>query len=132
VQQAPVKASLAALIDSLRNLPGQFSLSSPAHWQFSADPSSFAALFDYGDSAVVRLVDCLNSREPATATLDGHRVTLGVMCGYALQLMASATEYEDDPRGWAGVILPRATPAQLDAAKKAWQEILRRHAYSIQ
>jgi hypothetical protein len=57
---------------------------------------------------------------------------LGVMCGYALQLMASATEYEDDPREWAGVILPRATPAQLDAAKKAWQEILRRHAYSIQ
>jgi len=57
---------------------------------------------------------------------------LGVMCGYALQLMASPTEYEDNPDGWAGVVLPRATPAQLDAAKEAWQDVLHRRAYSIQ
>lgn len=124
--------TLSALLDSLRRVPGEFSLSPASMWRFSGDPSVFVALFDYGDSAVARLVDCMDRSDPVIATLNGKPVVLGIMCATALQRIASASEHEDASDKWTGVIEPSATPVQLKAAKKAWQEVVARKAYRLQ
>jgi hypothetical protein len=132
-QQAARRSSapLPVLLDSLRRLPGEFSLSPGKVWQFSGENAVFSALFDHGDSAVVSLVDCIDRSDLAVATLAGRHVTLGVMCGMALQRMASATEYEDGPGGWAGTIAPTATLVQLREAKQAWQKVIAKRAYKV-
>ena len=131
VTEAPSpRVPVAALVDSLRGLPGAFTQSPAKVWLFSGDQSVFTALFERGDSAVVALVDCIDRSELVAATVGGKRVAFGVMCATALQRIASATEYEDSG-DWAGIIEPTATSLQLREAKKEWERVVAKRSYQL-
>lgn len=129
--QAPSAATLDQLVDSLANVPGSFVLEG-AVWRFIGSQEALLALAGGGDSAVTRLVECIDRDTHARATVDSTAVLLGAMCAYALSHVAYATEFEDDPdANWPGVVSPGATPEQLQAAKRAWQEVVRLRRYRL-
>lgn len=130
-----VPDSLDRLIGVLRKLPGSFQRIRPGGpHAFTGDREIILAISAFEDSAVVRLVDCLDDLEPATATLNGERVPMGVMCAEALRFTASyeATDEDGDiDATWPGYFNLPASPEELRAAKRAWQEVVREKRYMI-
>ena len=119
--------SLTVLIDSLTRIKGEFTSWEQGRWEFTGDASVRRAFDAYGDSAVVRLVECLDRIEPAQATVRGRRVPMGVMCYWTLRRLAYY-EWYDDPEyreGWPGEIPPTASPEELRAAREAWSAVVR-------
>lgn len=57
---------------------------------FTGDRDIIYAFSTFEDSAVVRVVECLDDLEPAAATLDGDPVPMGVMCLEVLRCTASS------------------------------------------
>lgn len=128
---AAAEATLSQLVDSLRNLPGTFSLEG-AVWRFQGRQDVFVMIAGRGDSAVERLVECIDRSDSTLARVEGQSVLLGAMCLYALRHVAYATEYEDAPDTvWAGEVGPMASPEQLAAAKRAWLEVIRQRRYRL-
>ena len=134
---SPQADSLSRLLNALQRLPGQFVRGSTGArtYEFVGERSLLGAFAAFGDSAVRRLADCLDSREPAAAIAKGRRVALGTMCYVALTTIAyhEATDESGDSRGgWAGVVLsPVASAARMRAAKRAWLTVVREHAYVL-
>jgi len=133
VVRAPDSAlrdKLDALIDSLAKLPGQFTLVG-AQWRFSGNQESFRLLASHGDSAVAKLIDCLDRTDSSAVTVYGRRVVLGAICYAALQRMAYPTEEEDGAGDWPGFVEPTATSSQLRAAKQAWRDAYDKKRYRL-
>jgi hypothetical protein len=128
---------LAELIDSLSRLGGTFDRGGLGHWEFSGDQQLFGQIAAFSDSAVVRLVQCLDDTLPARARADNRPVPRGFMCYTALERTAY---YEWDPREyhnatnhrWPGVLEPSAHPAELRAARAAWAEVVAKKQYSLE
>jgi len=130
-QPAATTPGLAALVDSLSRVRGQFSLVG-AQWQFEGDDGVFRSIAELsGDSTITALVACLGDTTPVAATVGGKPVLKGAMCYSALHRVAYSTEQEDGSGTWTGVVEPNATASQLRAAQKAWQDVVRRRRYRI-
>jgi hypothetical protein len=126
--------SLGALIQRLRVLPGSFEARAVSEVvRFRGETTLLVAIADFGHEAVKRLVDCLDDAEPARATFRGDAVPVGAMCYEALRMTAyheATDERGDVVTGWPGYIRS-PTLDQLRAAKAAWQDVLRRRAYTL-
>ena len=121
---------LDGLISLLQVIPGSFEELSVGG--FSGDTAIFEAIADYKDQAVEYLVNCMDSMEPAKATkgAEGRPVPLGVMCYVALRYTAY---YEPEVgEDWQGIIMSEfPTFNELQSAKEAWKEIIRKGAYNL-
>lgn len=131
--QADGERPVALLIDSLRSLTGQFELLPENRWSFVGSSGVFGEFVPFGDSAVVRLVDCLDGPGEGVATVGGRRVPIGVLCAWALRHVASfESGAEDEVNGtWPGAVEPTATRAQLEAAALAWRQVVAAHRYRL-
>ncbi len=122
---------LSTLLDSLSRLRGEFR-SSPGGWEFEGDRRIFEAIAAHEDSAVIRLVHCLDDAEPSRATVGDKAVSVGFMCYSALTLMAYSLYHEDaDEPQWPGLLEPDATPARLREAKEAWSRVIAEKRYRL-
>lgn len=131
--QSQALVPLQALLGSLARLPGDFTAWDQGPWEFTGDAQLLRAFDDHGDSAVVRLVECLDRSEPARATAKGKSVPVGVMCYWALRRLAYF-EWHEDPAyadGWPGEIEPTASLEALRAAKQAWAAVVREKRYRL-
>jgi hypothetical protein len=131
IARADTGDSLTALLQQLHNARGEFMRGSNGTWVFSGNQTLLGSFYPFGDRAIAKLVDCLDDSDLTRVTLQSKPVPVGVLCGLALQRMASATEHEDDAGDWPGVILPTATPDELRAAKAAWKVVLESGRYRI-
>lgn len=132
--QAVPSDSLAALIGTLKHVPGRFEQGVNGVMVFKGDRNIFRAIREFEDNAVVRLVACLDDTMQAAATSNGRNVLTGVMCDQALKATAyyeAVDERGDADPTWPGYISPDATATQLRAAKKAWEVVVRKRAYVI-
>jgi hypothetical protein len=123
--------TLSTLLKGLRKIRGSFVVADNGTWSFTGDHALLASFYPFGNEAVASLVECLDDLEATPVMLQNKPVPVGVMCGLALQRMASATDHEDDAGDWPGVVLPTATPEQLRAAKDAWKVVLETRRYQI-
>jgi hypothetical protein len=101
--------------------------------RFRGETALFVAIADFKDEAVRRLVECLDASQPARATFRGAPVPLGAMCYEALRMTAyheATDERGDVVPGWPGSIRS-PTLDQLRRAKAAWQDAVRRNAYTL-
>jgi hypothetical protein len=117
------------LIDSLGRVSGQFEQEQSGQWGFASGVALFEAIGTFGDSAVSRLVACIDDLTPAAALLRNRPVARGVMCYQALRHVAYAEPEGSDTGEWPGVVSPTATANQLRAAKRAWTDIVRARSY---
>jgi hypothetical protein len=136
VRTTSVADSLTALIARFPTVPGALGEHLP---DFTGDQAVFLAASSLGDSAVARLVDCMDSDVGVAATLHGKPVTLGVLCYLTLNITAYYEPYEahaeNDPHRydrWPGYLTLPTTSARLRAAKRAWQEVVHKHAYVLE
>lgn len=121
--------SIAAVIERLRTVPGRFVQLPTRLWELQGMDSVLEAFVPFRDSAVVRLVGCLDQREPTATALDGRPVRLGVLCFEALTHVAYAEPEGSESGDWPGVIFPTATEDQLRAAKATWESVVRNRGY---
>jgi hypothetical protein len=94
----------------------------------------FSQIRALGEDVVPTLVACLDSEIPATATMEGRRVPLGVVCMEALERTAiyEATDSSGDiDPDWPGYTLPTSTAEERRAAKAAWLIVVRKKAYLL-
>ncbi len=99
-------------------------------WEFIGDEQTLNAFGAFADSAVVRLVDCLDAGESTQVRVRGRQALLGVLCYTALRRVA----YVERPPGrqpWDGVVPADATIEQLRRAKVAWQEVVKKKLYHL-
>jgi hypothetical protein len=75
----------AAAIEQLRALPGEFAYidAERTGYLFHGDERVFLRVGAADSLIVPALIDCFGRSEPATATLDGTPVPLGIMCWQA-------------------------------------------------
>jgi hypothetical protein len=127
------EGTLDRLIDSLRLLPGRFELLPENRWTFIGSSTLFVEFVPFADSAVVRLVDCLDAPGEGNAIADGRRVPIGVLCSWALRHVASFESGEEDEVNgtWPGSVEPTATRPQLEAAGRAWRLVVEQHRYRL-
>jgi hypothetical protein len=117
-------------IEGLVNLPGSYSPTDEGAWVFSdAMHPAIGNIWVLPDSALVRLVACLDRSEPATATVEESPVPLGVICYEALRYGVRPTGFEDG-EDWPGFIAPTATSEGLAAARRAWQDVVAEGSYA--
>jgi hypothetical protein len=88
--------SLGRLIGRLAQLGGEFKRARHTKgWIYESQSTSiFAAIREFRDSAVVRLVDCLEDGRLSTTHADGRLVPVGAMCYQALRHVAYYESYE--------------------------------------
>jgi hypothetical protein len=111
---------------------GEFGFSSITQsWEFVGDAGPLNAFGDFADSAVTRLVDCIDADSPAQVTVRGRRVVLGVLCYAALSRVAYVERPPDERRPWPGTLGSDATMDQLRRAKRAWQAVVKRRLYHL-
>lgn len=134
-EQSPLDTvSLDALLDSIRVIKGQFIDYQGVYWEFSGNRAVFSSFNRFKDSALVRLVDCLDRTDPVAATANGEPVALGFMCYKALEQVAYyESDYEDPTTevGWPGILDADASETQLIAAKRAWQKVVTERSYVL-
>ena len=126
-----VRDSLDHLIAALATLRGEFRHAPPyGGWEFRGNQRLFAALAQFGDSAVQKLVACLDDTTKSNVSVEGRPVLLGAVCYEALHHVA----YVETPASelpWVGDISPTATPDALRRGKGAWMEAVRTHSYIL-
>jgi len=127
----PIGDSLGVLTGRLSQLPGSYSIGAHGQWVFSGDRALFRAIAEHRDSAVTRLVDCLDDTTASLATVEGRRVPVGVLCYEALLFAAYAEPEGIDTGEWSGTVMPSATTQDLRDAKSAWLEVIQRRGYRL-
>jgi hypothetical protein len=130
-QAATQSARLTAVMGGLKTLTGEFTQTPQGGWEFQGDTSLFVNLRYAGDSAVARLVECLDRTERATATVNAEAVSLGALCSHALDRLAYPTSLGEGAESWPGHAPPTAHRAELSAAKEAWQGVLSTGRYKL-
>ena len=121
--------SISALIERLRTASGRFVELPTRLWELQGVDSLLEAFAPFRDSAVVRLVDCLDRTEPTAMTVGGRPVLLGALCFEALTHIAYAEPEGSETGEWPGVVFPDAAGPQLTAAKSAWAAVVRSRGY---
>ncbi len=98
-----------------------------------SDKAAIAEVVGEGSDATIdQLVECLDDQTPSATTLKGQQVPTGVLCREALGqiIYYEATGPNGDIAAkWPGNIAPTATGADLQAAKRAWQEVVAKKLY---
>jgi hypothetical protein len=126
--------TVAVLIERLRELAGTFPSSQSVGGEFTGDRELLVRLAEYKDSAVVKLVDCLDRTDSARATAEGQPVRMGVMCYLALSHTVSyeaADSKGDLDERWPGLVAPLASPNDLRLAKEAWKKVVAERRYTL-
>jgi hypothetical protein len=128
--QRTVPPDPARLSAGLARVPGEFTHTDDG-WHLS-DPEHtlFHRLSLAADSAVVALVGCLDRADPATATVAGAPAAVGVMCYEALRFVADPFP-PDGTAGWPGQLEPTASPQRLQAAQRAWRDLMVTDRYRL-
>lgn len=131
-------AELDTLLQQLRRYDGPLRERNGVYDGVGGTFAALAALADsapdLADTAVVRLVDCLGSRAPARARLDGRSISTGMLCYKALSVFAYHEEAGPDgglTTDWPGNLPPDPSPAQLLAAQRAWRIVVREKSYHV-
>jgi len=127
--------TLDSLIDRLRYVEGTFVNPVAGRWDFTGDRSALVAFERFGDTAVARLVDCLDRPEFAAATVRARRVHMGYMCYAALARVAyyewhQHQDVEKTP-SWAGEVPATASADELRRAKAAWLIVANKRLYFL-
>ncbi len=124
--------TIAALIERLRSTPGRFVLVlANRQYELEGKDSLLPPFAAFGDSAVVRLVACLDRDDPTRVTVEGRPVLLGALCHLALTYVAYAEPEGSESGDWPGDVFPTASAEQLRAAKAAWEQVVRTRAYRL-
>ena len=123
--------SLGVLTANLQQLRGSYSIGAHGQWVFSGDRKLFEVIAAHGDSAVARLVDCLDNTTAALATVEGRPVSMGVLCYEALRFTAYAEPEGIDSGEWPGTVMPTTTGQGLRDAKAAWLKVVRQRGYRL-
>ncbi len=123
--------TLTKLIDRLGTTPGQFHRMPNGQYELTGGDSLLRPFAGLGDSAVARLVDCLDRTDSTAVIVDGHRALLGALCYEALTYVAYSEPEGSLSGDWAGVVFPNANPEQLRAAKAAWLPLLSGKRYHL-
>lgn len=123
------------LIAELRNVSGSFTRQGAGHdYRFDGSLDVVRALAEHGDSAVSRLVECMDREDPTQATLNGRSVPLGALCFDALRRIAyyEATDDQGDIDGkWPGYITVAAEREARLEAQAAWREVVANRLYRM-
>jgi hypothetical protein len=99
---------------------------------FSDKPAIAEIVGEASDATIDQLVECLDDQAPSATTLKGQPVPTGVLCREALGQIVyyEATAPNGDIAAkWPGNIEPTATGADLQAAKRAWREVVAKKLY---
>jgi hypothetical protein len=120
---------MATLVERLRTTRGRFVELPTGLWELQGMEALLEAFVPFRDSAVARLVACLDREESTPTSIGGRPVALGVLCFEALTHVAYAEPEGSETGEWAGIIFPTATAAQLRAAKAAWVAVVRARGY---
>jgi hypothetical protein len=99
---------------------------------FTDKPRVAEVVGEGSDATIDRLVACLDDQTPSATLLKGKRVPTGVLCREALGQIVyyEATKPDGDvATKWPGNIEPTATATDLQAAKRAWQEVVEKKLY---
>jgi len=127
--------TLDRLIERLKTVGGTFTRAGAEHdFRFDGSLEVVRALSAFGDSAVARLVECMDREEPTTTTLQGRPVPLGAMCFDALRRIAyyEATDAEGDvDADWPGYITVAADREARLRAQAAWKVVVENGWYRI-
>ena len=130
---APSAQSGTAIRATLSRVSASYEWSAASkRYRFSDKATLERLVGSAGDQIVRDLVDCLDDTTPSATTLKGGLVPVGVVCYEALTQIVyyEPTEPSGDiAKRWPGHIEPTATPIQLQEAKRAWTEVLRKKAY---
>jgi hypothetical protein len=130
---AAISESLNILLAKLPTVSGE--LNDPH--EFTGDMTVLRSITDLGDSAVARLVDCLDRTTPSAVTYKGRQVSVGLLCYVVLDRTAYYEAYDERPDdshrydAWPGSVTYSATPEQLRQAKRAWKDVVRRRVYHL-
>lgn len=123
-----------AIRATLSRVSASYEWSNEAKRYRFSDKAALERLVGTADDQMVRdLVDCLDDATPSATTLKGNRVPVGLVCYEALTQIVyyEPTEPSGDiAKQWPGHIEPTATLTQLQAAKRAWTEVVKKKAYS--
>ena len=123
--------SLMALLPSVQ---GAVAPADPTVGSFQGDRAVLDAMVSRGDSAVVRLVDCLDRRDTSEVALGQHQLTMGELCYVVLNAVAYYEATGPDgalTADWPGHVALPASAAQLAAAKRAWLMVVKRRSYML-
>jgi hypothetical protein len=119
--------------NALSRLAGRYEWNDDVRGYVFTDKSAIADIVgEGGDATIDELVECLDDGTPSATTVEGKRVSTGVLCREAL---GQIVYYESTgPNGdiaarWPGNIGPTATNEELAAAKRAWREVVTRKLY---
>jgi hypothetical protein len=97
------------------------------------DKPRVAEIVGEGSEATIdQLVECLDDQAPSATVLKGQRVPIGVLCREALGqiIYYEATVPNGDVAAkWPGNFEPTATGADLQAAKRAWRDVVGKKLY---
>jgi hypothetical protein len=119
--------TVTSLIEHLRDGRGRYVHLPSQAWNLEGMDTAIRAFVPFRDTAVVRLVNCLDRADSTATTVEGRPVPLGVLCYEALTYLVNT---EPDFTGdWPGDLFPTAGPAELSAAKAAWLVAVREHHY---
>jgi len=134
--------SILAPDDSLTRLIDRLSITSGvwlqgAEWSSLDIPRLLDAFEPFGDSAVVRLVDCMDDDRPAAATVERDTIARGAMCYAALTHIAYYEAFAHRPDDehmmdpWRGDMSLGASPSVRRKAQAAWRAVVRLKAYHL-
>lgn len=123
--------TLGVLVSQLETLPGEFRQAGPhGAWEFEGDGQIFITIAKFGDSAVARLVGCLDDTTRSAVRVGSRPVLVGAVCYEALHRVAYVEKpAEDEP--WVGDVPPTADAGRLKLARAAWAEAVRNHEYNL-
>jgi len=120
--------SLSKLIGRIAQLEGRYVQFLNGRWEFEGDLTVFKAIRQFEDSAVTRLLGCIDDSTPTSVTVEGRPVLLGILCLEALYRTAYYEPSESE-QPWPGYVTPLARTEDLIRAKEAWTRIVRLGAY---
>jgi len=117
----------------LSRLGGRYEWNDAVQSYVFTDKQAIAEIVGEGSIATIdQLVECLDDQTRSATVLKGKQLPTGVLCREAL---GQIIYYETTgPNGdiaakWPGNIEPTATGADLQAAKRAWREVVAKKLY---
>jgi hypothetical protein len=128
-QAAPVQD----MRSQLSRLSGMYEWNDDVRGYVFSDKPAIAEIVGEGSDATIdQLVECLDDLAPSVTTLKGQQVPTGVLCREALGQIVyyeATTPNGDIAAKWPGNVEPTATGADLQAAKRAWREVVAKKLY---
>lgn len=126
----------AALQRAIAEVPGAYRIAADGS---RARYSSLARLNEIvsrqpPETALRELVDCLDDSTPSRSTYAGKTVPVGVICYEAITVLAYHEPVDADgdiAPHWPGDVPPTATVEELEAAERAWRQVLKDKTYNF-